>query len=392
MTNSLNDTHEDTYEAMPLGARAYASRLAWRTAQKGDIRCDGCQASAITYSGNGGTNNVYCNTLKAKTKANTTCDASRRDSGLGNPNPKGTEMTDTTDLTTTEGRDLVLYDRHRIVSECKFYMGQSAEAMLEAGKRLIDLKDNEPHGEFERIVEQELGMAARTARVMMQAALKFMSPQLDPKRQALAVLGKTKMLELMAESDDDLVELADGGKLHGMALDDIARMTSREVSAAFRKHKADTAEEIKKLKAEMDAKDRKLKSRAEEISDLKDQLDDKKERQINEDPQAIARDGYIKDLLDEAVNLRAGVNSSLRQRCLAVFDAHDLGIHDEHARMVVAKAIGLVAHIARTVAIDMGINPNDLPELTMQEAIHGEGAAGWQVVNEAMKAQEQGNG
>ena len=39
------------------------------------------------------------------------------------------------------------YERDRIVHETRFYMAQSAEAMLEAGKRLIILKENEPHGE-----------------------------------------------------------------------------------------------------------------------------------------------------------------------------------------------------------------------------------------------------
>ena len=40
------------------------------------------------------------------------------------------------------------YERDRIVHETKFYMAQSAEAMLEAGKRLIILKECEPHGDF----------------------------------------------------------------------------------------------------------------------------------------------------------------------------------------------------------------------------------------------------
>ncbi|EEV5586337.1 DUF3102 domain-containing protein, partial [Escherichia coli] len=34
------------------------------------------------------------------------------------------------------------YERDRVVHEARFYMAQSAEAMLEAGKRLILLKEN----------------------------------------------------------------------------------------------------------------------------------------------------------------------------------------------------------------------------------------------------------
>ena len=48
------------------------------------------------------------------------------------------------------------YERDRIVHETRFYMAQSAEAMLEAGKRLVILKENEPHGDFTEIVTGQL--------------------------------------------------------------------------------------------------------------------------------------------------------------------------------------------------------------------------------------------
>ncbi|MGU7855427.1 DUF3102 domain-containing protein [Burkholderia orbicola] len=135
------------------------------------------------------------------------------------------------------------YERHRVVNEARFYMAQSAEAMLEAGKRLILLKENEPHGEFTTIVEEQLGLAPRTARLMIQAAVKYSSPQLESKRQALAVLGKTKLFELMTEDDEELAALADGGTIAGMDLDDIDRMTSRELRAALREaHENATAQ------------------------------------------------------------------------------------------------------------------------------------------------------
>lgn len=82
------------------------------------------------------------------------------------------------------------YDRIRVVNEARFYMAQSAEAMLEAGKRLIVLKEHEPHGDFTQIVTEQLGLADRTARLMMQAAFKYLSPALESKRQALAVWGR----------------------------------------------------------------------------------------------------------------------------------------------------------------------------------------------------------
>lgn len=162
------------------------------------------------------------------------------------------------------------YDRIRVVGEARFYMAQSAEAMLEAGKRLIVLKENEPHGDFTEILETQLGLADRTARLMMQATLKYSSPKLESKRQALAVLGKTKLFELMAADDEELVELAEGGTVAGLTLDDVDRMTTRELRRALREARENAAavakvtaskdDKINKLDAELT----KLKSKATE--------------------------------------------------------------------------------------------------------------------------------
>jgi len=113
------------------------------------------------------------------------------------------------------GSEVEVYDQRRIIGECRALMSQSAEAMLEAGKRLIELKKNEPHGEFERILTDDLNLVPSVARRMMSAAIKFNSPLLEGKRSTLSVLGKSKLFELMTEDEGELAELADGGTLAG---------------------------------------------------------------------------------------------------------------------------------------------------------------------------------
>lgn len=141
----------------------------------------------------------------------------------------------------TIGYDLP-YDRERVVQEARFYMAQSAEAMLEAGRRLLVLKENEPHGEFEEVVRVQLGIPNRTAQRMMQSTAKFLfNPNLQAKAPALALLGKTKLFELLSEDDDDLAILADGGTLAGKTLDEFDSMTTREMKAALREAKAEAA-------------------------------------------------------------------------------------------------------------------------------------------------------
>lgn len=146
------------------------------------------------------------------------------------------------------------YERSRVVSEARFFMAQSAEAMLEAGRRLIVIKENEPHGEFVDIVEQQLGLASRTAQVMMQASLKYLSPKLEAKAQTFALLGKAKLLDLMVEEDDDLTALAEGGTVAGMTLTDIDRMSCRELKAALRKAREKTEADERFI----DAKNKKI--------------------------------------------------------------------------------------------------------------------------------------
>ncbi|EAS1642575.1 DUF3102 domain-containing protein [Salmonella enterica] len=195
------------------------------------------------------------------------------------------------------------YERDRIVHETRFYMAQSAEAMLEAGKRLVILKENEPHGDFIDIVESQLSLSKRTAQVMMQASLKYLSPKLEPKAQALALLGKTKLFELMTEDDEDLVELADGGTIAGMSLDDVDRMTSRELKAALREARETNA-----------AQQRVLADKNEKIDSLSTKLE-KKSRIQPPKP-----DEEVKKLRAEVTALAVEAESAIAVRLSSAFE------------------------------------------------------------------------
>lgn len=149
------------------------------------------------------------------------------------------------------------YDRARCINEARFFMSQSAEAMLEAGKRLVQIKENEPHGDFLDIVENRLGLATRTAQRMMAASIKYLAPALAAKAPTLALLGKSKLFELMTEDDEELDALAEGGTVAGLDLDDIQSMSARELRAALVEARQ-TAAAKDKIIAKKDAKLNKL--------------------------------------------------------------------------------------------------------------------------------------
>lgn len=191
------------------------------------------------------------------------------------------------------------YNKDRIVQETYFYMVQASETMLEAGKRLILLKENEPHGEFMEIVEEKLGLTRSTAQRMMQAAAKYLTNPKLANYPALGNLGKTKMFELMVLDDDEIVELAEGGTVAGMQLDDIERMTSRELKAAMRDLREDST-----------AKDSILAAKSKKIDSLETALQRKKsETPAEEWTWAPAR----RALLDSCESLANFAQSELRR-------------------------------------------------------------------------------
>ncbi|EPH9850872.1 DUF3102 domain-containing protein [Escherichia coli] len=196
------------------------------------------------------------------------------------------------------------YERDRIVHETRFYMAQSAEAMLEAGKRLVILKENEPYGDFTNILENDLGLAPQVARRMMQASVKFLGNGDDqPKRSALSVLGKTKLYELMVLDDEELDALADGGTVAGATLDDIDRMTSRELKAALREARETNA-----------AQQRVLADKNEKIDSLSTKLE-KKSRIQPPKP-----DEEVKKLRAEVTALAVEAESAIAVRLSSAFE------------------------------------------------------------------------
>jgi hypothetical protein len=232
------------------------------------------------------------------------------------------------------------YDRERLVGQTRFFMSTSAEAALEAGKCLIQLKENEPHGEFTDIVEQRLGISRRTAQVMMQAAARYLAPALASKAQAPALLslGKAKLLELLVEPDEAIQALADGGTVAGLDLDDMQAMTSRELRAALVEERRKTA-----------AKDRVIAGKDAKLNKLA--LADELRRNGTPDEREQAQLGDLRDVGLEA--------EQTLQRLVAVVDQVMQEPATEAAELAARQTVDYVvqrladALAARGIAVDL---------------------------------------
>ena len=144
------------------------------------------------------------------------------------------------------------YNLHVVMERARFYQTQAATSLIELGKQIILLKSHEPHGQFLAAIE-DLGMAERSARYAMAAAQKFSN------RQTTAVLGNEKIRALTVLDDDSIKTLEDGGGLAGIGtLDDIEKMTVKELKSALRTEKQKRKEEREAQEAAISQKEQKL--------------------------------------------------------------------------------------------------------------------------------------
>ena len=153
------------------------------------------------------------------------------------------------------------YNEDRWIERGRQAAQKTLEGMFELGRALIVLKEHNDRGRFMDLVQSEFGLHQREAQRMMNATYRFASPQMQKAAPKLMNLGKSKLLELLVEEDDTLTELVDGGELNGHTLDDVDRMTIKELRLALREAK-DTAA----------AKDQVIGDKSKKIDELAEKL------------------------------------------------------------------------------------------------------------------------
>jgi hypothetical protein len=155
--------------------------------------------------------------------------------------------------------DGVVYDFDRVDNEVSFYQEQAGTALLEIGKRLIRIKAHEEHGKFMVFLEKH-NMGDRSAEFAMVAARKFSNSK------SISNLGTTKMIALTVLDDDDIEKLGKGKAIKGIGtLDDVDRMTTRELREALRK-------ERDKRKREKEVQEKAIAQKEAKINELDQQL------------------------------------------------------------------------------------------------------------------------
>ena len=196
-----------------------------------------------------------------------------------------------------------VYNEDRWVERARQAARQAMEGMFELGRALIILKEHTDHGRFRDIAESELGLHTREVTRLMMATRRFATPQMQKAAPKLMNLGKSKLLELLVEEDEAVVDLADGGELNGHSLDDVERMSVRELRQALRDARDET-DAARKVSAEKDTK----------INDLSEKLA-KKQSSVKE-----AKPSDVADELKMSMGaIQVGIESQIT-RLIPVFE------------------------------------------------------------------------
>jgi hypothetical protein len=165
---------------------------------------------------------------------------------------------------------------------------------------------------------------------------------------------KTKLLELAFLDDDDLQELNDGGTVAGLKLDDVERMTTRELKAALRKIRTDSKESV-------DIKDKVISQKDQTINKLSEQVEklkgDKKLDDFSTARFVPVGTDELEAIQKLTLHINALIGGELQHKIDALFNAFAGEYPPSAMRLAAAQSIGQMITTLHDVAGDYHIMP-----------------------------------
>lgn len=199
------------------------------------------------------------------------------------------------------------YEFNREIAMLSSDLQTSATAMLSAGCRILRLKEHEPHGKFMKAVE-DVGLGYKTAKRFMSCALRFIEADTGKvKYPQLVQQSSTKIYDLVILDDDDLKALEEGSSVSNITLDDVDKLTTRELRKKLREAK----EEKKALESVINSKNEKLDEMEKALHMGKKPVEYPDVKELNVNIDKLSVDSFslvqkIKGIADEFNELTTG--------------------------------------------------------------------------------------
>lgn len=200
--------------------------------------------------------------------------------------------------------------------EIRRELRQGCEAFIRAGRLLVVVQECAPHGEWLGMLER-IGIEESQARRMMTAARRLAN-RATSHDLVSAAKSQSKLIELLSLPEDDFAQLADTGQTGDLKVDDIARLTVRELRAKVRELKESLVTKDERAAA----REREIEAKSAEVRKLRRQWQtatpDQQIEALRQDLSVIAIDIRSKVIAHPS---REGEEvSSLRTRAAALVE------------------------------------------------------------------------
>lgn len=173
------------------------------------------------------------------------------------------------------------FNIEKTTTEILMLKDQTAQNIIEIGKRLIEAKENLQHGEFTEWLKKKVDIGHRTANNFMKVASTFSNSQ------SLANLGSTKLFLLAGLDEEDRQEVMKGNNIEDM--------TTRELEQVVK--------EKKEIKKQLEAEKEYSEELQEAIRDKETQINELKEKieNIKIPEKEIIEKEVIKEVVPDSI-------------------------------------------------------------------------------------------
>jgi len=158
------------------------------------------------------------------------------------------------------------YSREVYINEVRFYLQRTADSMIEAGKRLLILQEKEGHGEFIKIVEEEIGIPKTSAYRFMNAALKSEKyPRIDFSQFGRNV---SKIYTLLEAPEEELIKFEQLGLFAGKDADELMAMSHKDLRGLVKSLRTEADKIIQKEVGSTRAENKTLQQEIERLHSM----------------------------------------------------------------------------------------------------------------------------
>ena len=231
----------------------------------------------------------------------------------------------------------------------------SANSMLSAGCRLLRLKEHEGHGRFRKALD-ELGVGKNTANRLMNTAMKFVADNGSVKYPHLLQQSVSKIYELALLDDDDLKDLDEGKSVAEIDVDEVDRMTVR-----------DLRKKVREARKEREALENVIKSKSEKLDELEKEIALKEQASSDEEEKRYVPQPEDVNALRNEITLLATDSYDLYQRMVSLADRIEKAssgsdLADSSYRLLFGQLKGAAASITEEMERAMEYVESRVPE------------------------------